>query len=333
MENVKNGVKHMTYDGFEIKHSPFQQIDEFRKTKGDRVSVRTDIAPEDYELIEKYIKLRDPDFDPKKKNNSFDNSKFVRELLMNFFNSITLEKKSFENLHIVLLFPKTQDADELELKGEIVGALEGEDVFLKNPFKYAHSKRNKFNFIFKLEDFNERNYNDLLLLNRKKERLFFQVSQDIQDDFYKVKSRLSDVYYDLDLDECYFTIVNVNNYLDVLNEGQYTSNWSSFHHEGFIVLLDPLDKLQRLCLSISWACYHDLCETAFEVIDEGDFNETILEQIDNEEILKEYSSITQVYSFEHAIRRRIEDDKNNIEYWTQRLQEHEELLLKHTKNE
>ena len=259
-------------------------------------------------------------------------SKFIHELIVDFLNNITLEKKSFETLHIILLLPKTQDPDELELKGEIVGVLEGEDV-LKNPFKYAHGDRNKFNFIFNLEEFNERNYNYLLLLNRKKERLFFQVSQDIQDDFFKVKSRLSEVYHELDLDECYYTIVNVNNYLDVLNEGQYTSNWSSFHHEGFIVLLDPLDKLQRLCLSISWACYHDLCETTFEVIDEGDFNETILEQIDNVEILEEYSSITQVYSYEYALKKRIDDDKNHIEYWTQRLQEHEELLLKHTKNE
>lgn len=322
----------MTYDGFEIKRSPLQQIDEFKKTKGDRVSVRTDIAPEDYKLIEKYIKMRDPDFDPKKKNNKFDNSKFVRELLMNFFNSITLEKKSFENLHIVLLLPKTQDADELELKGEIVGALEGEDVFLKNPFKYAHGKRNKFNFIFNLEDFNERNYKDLLLLNKKKKPLFFNVSQDIQEDFVKVKMRLSEIYYDLDLDECYFTIVNVNNYLDVLNEGQYTSDWSSFHHEGVIVLLDPLDKLERVFMSISWACYHDLCETAFEVIDEGDFHETILEQIDDEELLKEYTMITQIDGFKKAIERRIDEDKKNIEYWTQSLQEHEELLLKHTKN-
>ena len=314
----------MTYDGFEIKQSLFYKERDL-KTSGKDKPIQSRIAPEVREDLNDYLM---------KRYNTTEgvSSKFIHELIVDFLNNITLEKKSFENLHIILLLPKTQDPDELELKGEIVGVLEGEDV-LKNPFKYAHGDRNKFNFIFNLEEFNERNYNDLLLLNRKKERLFFQVSQDIQDDFFKVKSRLSEVYHELDLDECYYTIVNVNNYLDVLNEGQYTSNWSSFHHEGFIVLLDPLDKLQRLCLSISWACYHDLCETTFEVIDEGDFNETILEQIDNDEILEEYSSITQVYSFEYALKKRIDDDKNHIEYWTQRLQEHEELLLKHTKNE
>lgn len=314
----------MTYDGFEIKQSLFYKERDL-KTSGKDKPIHSRIAPEVKEDLNDYFM---------KRYNTTEgvSSKFIHELIVEFLNNITLEKKSFENLHIILLLPKTQDPDELELKGEIVGVLEGEDV-LKNPFKYAHGDRNKFNFIFNLEEFNERNYNYLLLLNRKKERLFFQVSQDIQDDFFKVKSRLSEVYHELDLDECYYTIVNVNNYLDVLNEGQYTSNWSSFHHEGFIVLLDPLDKLQRLCLSISWACYHDLCETTFEVIDEGDFNETILEQIDNVEILEEYSSITQVYSYEYALKKRIDDDKNHIEYWTQRLQEHEELLLKHTKNE
>lgn len=89
---MKNEVIKMCYDELELKNSPFHKIEGFKKSS-ERVSVRTDIAPEDYEIIEKYIRQRDPDFDPKKKNNKFDNSKFVRELLMNFSTILHLKKR------------------------------------------------------------------------------------------------------------------------------------------------------------------------------------------------------------------------------------------------
>lgn len=110
----------MFYDNFELNKSPFQKIDEFKKTSPDnRTSVRTDISLEDYELVEKYIKMRDPDFDPKKKNNKFDNSKFVKELLMNFFNNVALDKQSFKDLYLILLVSNPEDIDKGH--GEIIG--------------------------------------------------------------------------------------------------------------------------------------------------------------------------------------------------------------------
>jgi len=311
----------MFEDGFEIKQSLFYKERDL-KTSGKDKQIQSRIAPEVRKDLEDYFM---------KRYNTTEgvSSSFIHELIVNFLNSITTEKKSFEDLYIILLLPKTEDPDELEVKSEIIGTLQGDDVFFRNPFKFQHGNRNKFNFIFNVEDFNERNYNDLLAMYKKKDALFFNVDESIQDDFVKVKMRLSELCYDIDLDNCYFTVVNVNNYLDELHEGQYTSNWSSFHHEGVIVLLDPFNKLKRFCMGIDWACYHDLCEVFFKVIDEGHFNETILEQIDNMEIVEEYSKITQAYSYEHALKKRIEDDKGQIDYWTQRLQEHEELLKKH----
>lgn len=74
----------MCYDEFELKCSPFQKINSFKKAS-ERVSVRTDIAPEDYEIIEKYIRQRDPDFDPKNTKNKFDNSKFAERAIDELF--------------------------------------------------------------------------------------------------------------------------------------------------------------------------------------------------------------------------------------------------------
>ena len=74
----------MTYCEFKLKTSPFHKIDEFKPAKsGERVSVRTDIAPEDYRLVEEYINNRE----------GFDNSKFVRELIKDFLILLTRHRK------------------------------------------------------------------------------------------------------------------------------------------------------------------------------------------------------------------------------------------------
>lgn len=316
-----------TFIDFELKNSPFQKIDGFKKTSQDRVSVRTDIAPEDYEIIEEYIMKRDPDFDPKKKNNKFDNSKFVRELLMDFFNNITLEKKSFEDMYFVMLLPKDfDDSSDVELDGEIVGVIQDpESFYTENWFAHFKGKRNKYNFIYNLEEFNERNYNDFLYVYHGNDPIFTCVDKSIQHDFVKVKMRLSEVYHELDIDNCYFTIFNVNNYLDVLNKGQYTHGASKFHHEGLLVFLDGFDEC-RLTMTCEWALYHDNCMLSLIVEDIGKFNEFIINRSKNDELINEYWSISTMVSREGYLERRIKDLDKCIEDCTRMRDEKQALL-------
>ena len=318
----------MCYDEFEIQSSPFQKLDEFKKAKSnDRVSVRTDIAPEDYELIEKYIKQRDPTFDPKKKNNNFDNSKFVRELLMDFLNNTAFDKSSFEDLYIILLLSKTEESDVFD--GEVIGALEGSQVFYgENLFNYYKGKRNKCNFIYNLEKFNERNYNDLMYTLKYKGRLFYHVDENTQKDFVKTKMRLNEVYEEsIDIDNAYFTIVNVNNYLDELHEGQYVCKGTRFQHEGVIALIDALDKC-RICMTCLWSLYPDgYFQVSFEVKDENEFFDRTIYQANIDDIVKEYyGTLTKTYSREGAIERRIKDLDETIEQLTRMRDEKIALL-------
>lgn len=321
--------KNMKFIDYEMKQSPFHKIDGFKKTKGnDRVSVRTDIAPEDYEIIEKYIMQRDPDFDPKKKNNKFDNSKFVRELLMDFFNNITLEKKSFEDMYFVMLLPKDfDDPEDLELDGEIVGVIEDpKSFYTENWFNHFKGNRNKYNFIYNLEEFNERNYNDFLYDYHGDDPIFTCVDKSIQHDFVKVKIRLSEVYHELDIDNCYFTIFNVNNYLDVLNDGVYTQGASKFHHEGVLVFLDGFDEV-RLTMTCEWSFYYNTrCALSLIVEDNGKFNEHIIDRTNNDELINEYWSITTVYTREGALERRIKDLNKCIEDCTRMRDEKQAML-------
>lgn len=315
--------KIMFYDEFEIIDSPFQKIDEFKKSS-ERKPVRTDIAPEDYELIEKYIRQRDPQYDPQKKKNKFDNSKFVRELLMNFFNNVALDKSSFEDLYIILLMANPEDPETRE--GEIIGAIQGDDVFYsENTFNYHKGNKNKFNFIYHLREFNEENYNRLLLTLNYKDKLFFCVDENTQKDFVKTKIRLSDVYYDFDIDNAYFTIVNVNNYLDELYEGQYLCKGTSYYHKGVIALISPYDEF-RVCMTCLWAFYHGFFNVSFEVKDIGEFHERTLPLTNNDELEKEYYSITTMHTREGALEMRIKDLDKDIELLTRMRQEKQDLL-------
>ena len=315
----------MFYDNFEINKSPFQKIDEFKKTSPDnRTSVRTDISLEDYELVEKYIKMRDPDFDPKKKNNKFDNSKFVRELLMDFFNNVALDKQSFKDLYLILLVSNPEDIDKGH--GEIIGAIQSNDVFYgENIFNYYRGDNNKFNFIYRLEKFNEENYKNLLYTLKYEDKLFFCVDENIQQDFVKTEMRLSDVYFEIDFDNAYFSIVNVNNYLDELCEGQYLCDTSNFYHSGVIVLTPNLDEF-RLCMTCYWSFYHDTFSVSLDVEDIGEFNEQIIYRTNNDGIVKEYYSITTMLSREGALERRIKDLNKSIKELTRMRDEKQAML-------
>lgn len=311
-------------DDIELENSPFKKIEGFKKSS-ERVSVRTDIAPEDYEIIEKYFKLRDPDYDPKKKNNKIDNSKLVRELLMDFFNNIALEKKSIEDLYFVLLLPKTQEVDEIEFKGEIVGAFQSDSAFYnENPFRFHRGIKKEFNFLFNIEEFNEQNYNDFIYLYHGNESLFFNVDKSIQGDFLKVRARFKELGLDIDIDDCYFTVINVNNYLDELHQGQYVCKDTYSYHKGVIALIDMFDE-NRICLTCQWRYTHDFFEVGFFAHDVGVFNEHIISMTDDE-LVKEYYSIVTTMTREGFLERRIKDLDKSIED-LKRMKDEKQALL------
>ena len=310
-----------------FKKSPFEKIKEFKKTKGKRKIVGTDITPEDYELIEKYFKMRDPDYAPNnKKNNKINSSKFVKELLMKFFNSIALEKKSIENLYFVLLLPKTQEVDEINFKGEIVGAFQSDTAsHCANFFKFNRGTKNEFNFMFDLEEFNEQNYNDFISIFNGKEFLFFSVGKSVQYDFLKVKAHFKEIGLDIDLDDCYFTIINVNNYLDRLYQGQYVQGGSYNSHHGLIALIDKFDK-NRICLTCKWCYTTNFFEVEFYAHDVDVFNEYIIHKTDNDELVDEYYSIVPPMTLEEFYEDKIKELDKHIED-LKRLRDNNQALL------
>ena len=292
-----------TFNEFKVEQSLLHKLDDFKETKGDRVSVRTDIAPEDYELIDKYIKQR---------GNDFNKSQFVRELMKDFINNTAFEKQSFKDLYFFMLVSKD---DEPEI--EIVGLLENNDFYV-NIYRAIEPDKNKYNYIFRLEEFNEQNYKFFLnFYKNDSKQILYDVDTSIQKDFYEVKTRLKEVYFDFNIEDCFFTVVNINNYLDELQEGQYLCYENT--HQGVLVLIDPEDSLKRTHVIVDWYYSNSRLCVYPDFIDSEEWN-SLYYRIDNDELIKEYMLISEVYSYEHAINKRIELDKGNIEYLEQQLE-------------
>lgn len=286
----------MKFNTFETDLSPFHQIDEFQETKkDDRVSMRTDISPEDYRLFEKYFEQR-PD--------EIDRSKFVKELLIDFLNNNAFEKKSFENLQVIMLLPKHLKDNELQSSCEIIGFLHDEDVIdvPMHMFKGNVNYTNNYNFIYTLKEFNELNYN-LIGFQKLNKPCFINVGKHIQHDFEKVKARLNELYERIDLDDAYFVIFNLNNYLDELNQGVYVSKSSrpeDRSHDGVIVLIEDFYSMAYLFINWSYVQGHVHLFVVFE--DGSEFSNKTINETNVEGVIKEYRSITIMVTREQGLR-------------------------------
>ena len=297
-------------EGFEIKQSPFKKIDEFQEAKrDDRVLMSAGISPEDHEIIVKYIRQR---------GNDFGNAKFLKELMLNFINNVAFDRCCFNDIFVILLLPKTQDPDELEDKGKIVGAIQFQEEtyqsrMLKDSFMvHNEHHKNSFNFIFNLRDFNEDNYNYYLPFYDLQERAFFCVDESIQHDFVMTKMRLSEVYFELDVDNCYFTVISLNNYLDMLKDGVYVSKDTSYYHEGALVLLD-LENDLKLYLTMDWRFDRGEIELALELHDEETFDIRLHESYDKA-LIEEFENLTCSLSPEELLQEQKQAHLNLIKY-------------------
>ena len=98
-------------------------------------------------------------------------------------------------------------------------------------------------------------------------------------------------YKDIDFDNAFIVMFKLNNYFDIMQDGVFNSETSKDRHEGFVVLLEPYYKLERLIIRINWSYYDKVLALDFRIEDEGFFNMTLSSQLPLE-VFREYWSIT-----------------------------------------
>lgn len=242
-----------------------------------------------------------------------DRSKGVRAILMDFLNNLCQEQKYFRNLQAIMLLPRSVKASELNQKGALIGFVDVEDNFKDLALFYSGSAsyKNNFRFIYTLEYFNKTNYN-LLGLHKLDKSYLFDIDKKTQDDFESVKKRLSELYPDIDLDDAYFVMFNLNNYLDIEDKGQFMSKTSTYSHEGVIVLVE--DFKHMACARLKWAYLDGDFSLDVEFHHISHFNSKIMLELSNRDIFREYGSIHETVTREEAIKRKINSYKAQIKH-------------------
>lgn len=314
----------------QMEQSPYYVERDEKTQTGKRKSVRTDVSPEVYQDIEKYIMQRDIHYF-RQTNEHFDRSKFVKELVMDFLNNHAIEQKFFKSLNAILLLPKTSNPDELNEKAQVIGFVKGDDITeitLLNIFHGVVDYPLTHNFIYTLKDFNEYNYKGFLhyfnVLYKYDENIFFNIDKETQQDFDKVKSRLSELYEDIDIDDAYFVMFTLNNYLDVLKDGVYRSESSDLEHEGVIILLE--DFYQGVFAHIKWSYIQHELSFSLQFDDVMNFEIEIKPRLSNPEILQDFKSITKSVSMKEKLILQRELVSKEVNYLEGKFEELKRLL-------
>ena len=183
--------------------------------------------------------------------------------------------------------------------------------------------------MYTLKEFNEDNYKGFLhyfnVIYKYDFNIFFNVDKDTQQDFNKVKSRLSELYEDIDLDDAYFVMFALNNYLDVLNDGVYISKSSALEHEGVIVLFE--DILEGVFARIKWSYLHQELSLSLQFESVKDFESEIAPDLSNLELLQDFNDRTQIVSNpEGKLLLKKKHTLNEIKYIENEIKNFERLL-------
>ena len=311
----------MIQKSFNMEQSPFFIERNLETTRNDE-TIQTRISNDTWEDLQQYLNQRYGTLEKVK-------SKFAYDLIVNFLNSIALDKWCFKDSYVIMLFPNTTNLQELRENSQIIGFVKSDEQISDfNNFKV--STKNEYNFISCLKRFDETTFEMLNLENLSKNALF-NIDKEIQHDFIQVKQRLSELYKSIDVEDCFISIFNLNNYLDVLKEGQYVSRHSMFEHEGLIVLLLPDNPLNRINARIVWCYTEGDLSLTFNIEDEATFmNETIY-QTNNEVLITECLSIGYTETRLAGLKRKLSFAKANKSYYENKIVELEHEIEKEEK--
>lgn len=230
-----------SFKGFPMKQSPYH-ID--RSSDKEMLSFRIEeTAVKD---LEKHFK-----------NQGLDKSEGMRKLCFKELDNLCLERKTFNNLECFMLIPKTDNVLMLNNKSQVIAIVNTEADF-KETYNHKRPFNDDYNVTYELINFERRFFaNDLKILQNTRDSCVYNtIKRDLRD-FAVFQDRQRALYdgkgenFDLNVDDCYFVRFPLNNYLDILSEGQYQHEEYKENHIGVYVLNDPLIN-RKLFLLIDW---------------------------------------------------------------------------------
>lgn len=200
-------------------------------------------------------------------------SKPLKHIVNEFLNSHVFERKCFNDLYVIMAF--NNPFDYKLRKSAVIGFVQHPEKFTKfDPFGVSAQRQYQTGLVYAVYEFDKQTF-DMLNLKSLDREVFFDISKSVNASFEETKAVLNEFNFkfnDIDFDDAFVVMFNLNNYFDILQDGVYNSETSKEKHEGFVVLVEPDYKLERLILRITWSYYDGTLDIEFDVEDEGFFN-------------------------------------------------------------
>lgn len=199
-----------------------------------------------------------------------ENSAFTKgfnNLAIDKLNNLCRERKSYQDLNIVMLIPKTDDLEEINEKSEIIAFITIDDISNLNRDLLIMNEDEDENPNIKepLEFYNlETYYNNIKHINPK----CFKFNIDDVSSFDDFKNRLNDDYKNIDLDNSYLVQVDLNNYFDVYREGEFQSFHVNNYHLGVCAFVEHegIDETRLLYCLIRWTYSSNILDINFKFL-------------------------------------------------------------------
>lgn len=272
----------MTNPKIQLDRSPFERKRNMTAPRGSpnmQTQVSHDVEIELMQVIRNYNR----EHHIEKKKGKEQNAPALKHILIDFLNTHCIEQCSFKNLNALVIVSKENTC-------ELIGFVEGDvELDRQDPFEFKPLLENRFKFIYSLASFNKENY-ELLNLSEVKGAEVFNISREKRGDFDSVREHLRPDQ-DRNIDDSYFALFSLNNYLDVLKDGVYVSRTSTYSHEGIVVLIDPEDHDRRVYLRFIWSYSRGELDLQLHVESKKDFNNKVLVSIKDYEVIEEYLQI------------------------------------------
>ena len=295
----------------EMERSPFHKQRNMKAPRGSE-NIQTQVSQDMFEDFMKYARHYNAEHPTDKGLSNKANP--LKHIVKEFLNNNALERKCFENWHVIMAcndidFDKNLTNPDVD--GAIIGFVDAPEKFTKfEPFRSVPDRFNKSKSIYALEDFNKETF-DMLNLSSFDREVLFGIEPHFYNDFDDLKTALSRVYEFIDFDNARICMFNLNNYLDILKNGVYVSEGSTYAHEGLVVLLDARDyyKDNRVVFRINWSYNAGVFTCKLDVEDLGFFNTNVCRDVPVQ-VFRDYWDITSEFLSISAKKERQYNDSN-----------------------
>ena len=220
------------------------------------------------------------------------------------FNSIAIEKldnicrerKSFQDLNILMLIPESDDVEVLNKESKIIGFFTIDDVSKLNQELLVRDESDdeimiKHNLA---RSTIKESYDIIQFINPK----CFDFNMNDVSSFDDFKIRLNKAYPRIDLSKAYIVQVELNNYFDIYRDGEFQSYMLNNLHMGAYVFFDyelegDIARNRKLYCFIRWNYNSNVLNIDFNFVSNAHFFNSFKEddKVDNKAINDEINFI------------------------------------------